>query len=293
MTNTQQGQSAPKTESSELDGTGKTVFDGIYTAPDPRPYCETMQALDYAIPKHAQPMFSELFQNYREQSGKQSVRVLDLGSSYGINAALLQFDLELPELFQRYTSPEAQALSTIELMQRDRDDYSHQPAQQTVDMVGFDISAPALQYAQDVGLIVDAVQANLETDEVTTAQSEQLRNINCIISSGCIGYVTTITLEKIIDACAPYLPWMGHCVLRMFSLQQLTTLLQARGYEVEISPELVPQRRFASSEEQEQVVSRLFEMGIDPTGFEDQGWLYAWLITAKPTTLEPDYTMTN
>ncbi len=267
---------------SELDATGKTVFDGIYTAPDPRPYCEAMHALDYAIPKHAHPMFSALFQDYREQSGKESVRVLDLGSSYGINAALLQFNMELPELYQRYTSPEAQALSTNELIQRDRNDYYRQPTHQTLDMVGFDISAQALQYAKEVGLIVDAVQANLETDEVTTEQSEQLKNINCIISSGCIGYVTTITLEKIIDVCAPHLPWMGHCVLRMFSLQQLITLLQAQGYEVEISPELVPQRRFASSKEQKQVLSRLLELGIDPTGFEDQGWLYAWLITAKP-----------
>lgn len=272
-------------DNSELDATGKTVFDGIYTAPDPRPYCETMQALDYSIPKHAQPMFSTLFQDYREQSGKESVRVLDLGSSYGINAALLQFNMELPELFQRYTSPEAQALSTNELIQRDRNDYGCQSTHQSVDMVGFDISAPALQYAQEVGLIVDAVQANLETDDVTTEQSEKLKNINCIISSGCIGYVSTITLEKIIDVCVPDLPWMGHCVLRMFSLQQLITLLQGRGYEVEISPELVPQRRFASSEEQAQVLSRLHELGVDPTGFEDQGWLYAWLITAKPATI--------
>ena len=253
-----------------------------------RPYCEVMQALDYVIPKHAQPMFSRLFQKYREHSGKELVRVLDLGSSYGINAALLRFGLGLPDLFQRYTSPEAEALSTSELLRRDRNDYCHQPTSQTLDMVGFDVSAPALQYAKAVGLIVDAVQANLETDEVTTKQSQQLETTDCIISSGCIGYVTTSTLEKIIDVCAPHIPWMAHCVLRMFSLQQLTTLLQARGYQIDINPEPVPQRRFASSEEQEQVISRLLELGVDPSGLEDQGWLYAWLITAKPIIVKPD-----
>ena len=291
MVNKHYERTSSQADKSELDATGKTVFDGIYTAPDPRPYCEAMQALDYAIPKHAHPMFSKLFQDYREQSGKESVRVLDLGSSYGINAALLRLDLGLPDLFQRYTSPEAQALSSNELMQRDRNDYYLQPTQQTVDMVGFDISAPALQYAQDVGLIVDAVQANLETDEVTTRQSQQLENTDCIISSGCIGYVTTTTLEKIIDVCAPHLPWMGHCVLRMFSLQQLTTLLQTRGYEVDINPEPVPQRRFASHEEQAQVLSRLHELGVDPTGLENQGWLYAWLITATPAVTKTEFVL--
>lgn len=280
---------APPADNSELDATGKTVFGDIYTAPDPRPYCEAMQALDYVIPKHAQPMFSELFQHYREQSAKESIRVLDLGSSYGINAALLRLDLSLPDLYQRYTSSEAQALSTSELLRRDRNDYYHQPTHQTVDMVGFDVSAPALQYAQEVGLIVDAVRANLETDEVTTEQAQQLENTDCIISSGCIGYVTTTTLEKIIDACAPHLPWMAHCVLRMFSLQQPIALLQARGYQIDISPEPVPQRRFASREEQAQVLSRLLELGVDPTGLEDQGWLYAWVITATPIIAKPDF----
>lgn len=282
MINKYYKRNSSQADTSELDATGKTVFDDIYTAPDPRSYCEAMQALDYTIPKHALPMFSDLFQDYREQSGKESVRVLDLGSSYGINAALLRFDLGLSDLYQRYTSPEAQALTTSELMQRDRSDYYLQPTEKTVEMVGFDISAPALQYAQEVGLIVDSVQANLEVDEVTTEQSQQLENTDCIISSGCIGYVTTTTLEKIIDVCTPHLPWMGHCVLRMFSLQQLTTLLKERGYDVDIAPEPVPQRRFASHEEQTQVLSRLHELGVDPTGLEDQGWLYAWLITATP-----------
>ncbi len=82
---------------------------------------------------------------------------------------------------------------------------------------------------------------------------------------------------------------MAHCVLRMFSLQQLITLLQERGYQIDISPEPVPQRRFASREEQAQVLSRLLELEVDPTGLEDQGWLYAWVITATPTISEPDF----
>ena len=52
MVNKHYERTSSQADKSELDATGKTVFDGIYTAPDPRPYCEAMQALDYAIPKH-------------------------------------------------------------------------------------------------------------------------------------------------------------------------------------------------------------------------------------------------
>ena len=267
--------------STKLDATGKTVFEDIYTAPDPRPYCQTMQALDYAIPEQAQPMFSELFADYREQSGKQSVRVLDLGSSYGINAALLKHDLGLPALYQRYTTEDALSLTTDELLARDRQDYG-QITNNHLDVVGFDISAPALDYATQAGLLLESIEANLERDDLTRRQQHQLAKIDCIISSGCIGYVTTQTLEKILIACAPARPWMGHCVLRMFSLDGLTALLHEFGYEMDILPEPVKQRRFASIEEQTRVLSSLIELGVDTEGYEDQGWLYAWLIRTKP-----------
>ncbi|MCU7878870.1 MAG: hypothetical protein KZQ84_19095 [Candidatus Thiodiazotropha sp. (ex Lucinoma borealis)] len=85
------------------------------------------------------------------------------------------------------------------------------------------------------------------------------------------------------DVCAPSRPWMTHCVLRMFSLQPLITLAKARGYQVNVSPRPLPQRRFASNQEKTQVLSRLQELKVDPTGLEDQGWLYAWEITLTPT----------
>ncbi len=267
---------------SELDADGKKSFYDIYTAPDPRPYFEAMQALDYVIPQKAHPMFSRLLQNYRDQTGKNRLRILDLGSSYGINAALLKLDLKISELYRRYTTPLAKELTTTELIQRDRHDFYSKRIEHELDIVGFDISSPALRYAKAAGLIVDAVQANLEKDELTIYQVKQLENIDCIISSGCIGYVTVITLEKIIDAHAPYLPWMAHSVLRMFSVQKLTALLQNKGYEVFIHSKPVKQRCFAPPEEQTQVLSRLHELGIDSSGLEDQGWLYAWLITAVP-----------
>lgn len=265
---------------SALDATGKTIFDDIYISPDPRSYCAVMQSLDYMIPEHAQPMFDQLFQHYREQNEKESLRVLDIGASYGINSALLSAGLTLPELFQRYTETGVEDLSTQELLSRDCDTFNEQTASSWLDVVGFDISAPALRYAKAAGLIVDAVHADLETNDVTSIQAQKLETVDCIISSGCIGYVTTKTLEKILDACSPKLPWMVHCVLRMFPLQDLVPFLQVRGYKVEVNPTPVPQRRFASEEEKCQVLSRLAELDIDASDYEETGWLYSWVIKA-------------
>jgi SAM-dependent methyltransferase len=268
-------------EKKALDATGKTVFDDIYMAPDPRAYCVAMQSLDYAIPERAQPMFDQLFQHYRERTNKKTLRVLDIGSSYGINAALLSGGFTLPDFFERYTSDEAQAYSSQELLQRDKAAY--QFSADNIEMIGFDISTPALTYAKEAGLIVDAVQADLEKNEITASQEKKLSAIDCIISSGCIGYVTTKTLAKIMNACLPCTPWMAHCVLRMFSLDDLKEFFHTRGYHVDIHAEPVAQRRFASDEEQQQVIARLKKLGVDPTGYEDTGWLYSWVVTAMPS----------
>lgn len=274
--------SADTASHSELDATGKQSFDNTYVALDPRPYCETMQALDYVIPQHSRPTFRQLFHDYRQACGKTSIRVLDLGSSYGINSALLKLDIDIAALYQRYTSVAAKALSLQQLIQRDKRDYANQ--YNDLDIVGFDVSATALAYAEQVGLIQGAIQANLEVDQMTASQAAQLQNIDCMISSGCFGYITTITLEKILQVCSPRLPWMAHSILRMFPLQPLTQLLEAKGYEVYIDPEPKPQRRFSSQAEQTQIINHLHQSGVDTGGLEDQGWLYARIITTVPLT---------
>ena len=50
-----------------FDTTGKASFDDIYTAPDPRPYFETLCALDYRIPQVAKPYFRKLIEEYRQE----------------------------------------------------------------------------------------------------------------------------------------------------------------------------------------------------------------------------------
>src|SRR5690242_17311840 len=83
--------------------TGKYAFDDIYTQSDPRGYFTTLRRLDYGIPGIARPHFARLVAEYRDASGVAEPRILDIGCSYGINAALLRCDTTMATLYQRYT----------------------------------------------------------------------------------------------------------------------------------------------------------------------------------------------
>lgn len=238
-----------------------------------------MDSLDYVLPKQSMPTFSNLFEKYRKQFEKQTVNVLDIGSSYGINSALLKYNIQLDDLYDRYTCVKTQNLSVDELLLRDKNKYTSL-SNNKLKITGLDVSKEALEYGHKCGLLDDIIVANLEENNINKTQAKQISQIDCIISSGCFGYITTNTLEKIISVCHPNKPWMAHCVLRIFSLKPLIELLEKHNYDVKISKSLIPQRRFASKQEQEQAIKRLDDLDIDPSGFEDTGWFYAYIIIA-------------
>ncbi len=57
---------------------------------------------------------------------------------------------------------------------------------------------------------------------------------------------------------------MAHTVLRMYSYQPAMDALTALGYETVRMDGLLRQRRFASAEEQSQVLDTLADLGVDP-----------------------------
>ncbi|MEZ5889976.1 MAG: hypothetical protein R3D52_06780 [Xanthobacteraceae bacterium] len=79
----------------------KTNLDDIYNQPDPRAYCGRLRTLDYVIPEVAKPIFRKLISEVRQRRG-DPVHLLDLGCSYGINAALLKYDLTITDLYEHW-----------------------------------------------------------------------------------------------------------------------------------------------------------------------------------------------
>jgi len=77
--------------------------------------------------------------------------------------------------------------------------------------------------------------------------------------------------------------WIANFVLRIFSFEAIEETLSDWGYMTEkLEGQTFVQRQFASPEEQEQVLEKLQEIGIDPTGKETEGHLLAEFYLSRP-----------
>lgn len=265
-----------------FDPTGKVTLDHIYTQPDPRAYFTTLRELEYGIPQLAKPYFAALLERYRRAHRVEVPTVLDIGCSYGVNAALLRCDTTMDELYRRYGTPAAHGLDRGALLERDRAEVAAHRDRVRARFVGLDTSEPALAYALAAGYLDDAVHADLERDEPTELQRLRLAETDLVVSTGCLGYVTERTLTRVVAAHEGQLPWMAHFVLRMFPFAPVAERLAELGYEtVRVGP-VFRQRRFASPQEQARVLDTLSAAGVDPRGLEAEGWFYACLHLSRP-----------
>lgn len=264
----------------------KADFDDIYNQPDPRQYFRALGQYDYTIPQEAKPVFEDTLDAYREIRGNGTTRVLDLGCSYGINAALLKFGLTIDDLYDHYLDPRVCEVTRSELMVRDADLLAGRTENPELEVVGLDSAEHAVEYAKGVGFIDDGLAVNLEETHPPEAVSEKLAGIDVIISTGCVGYVGKRTFERILEAACCGVnqqPWVASFVLRMFSYDQVQETLGEFGLDTEKVDNIsFQQRRFVSQEEQDQVISRLEELGVDPTEKEADGHYYADFFFSRP-----------
>ena len=79
-----------------------------------------MASLDCRIPELANPYFVDMFERCRCETDRTALNIIDLGASYGVDAALLKWDLTLEQLFGRYTDPDSRSVGPLELLNKDR-----------------------------------------------------------------------------------------------------------------------------------------------------------------------------
>lgn len=167
------------------DTTGKISLDHIYTRPDPRDYFGTLRGLEYDIPQQAKPHFQRLIGEIREARELPSATVLDIGCSYGINAALVKYDVTMGELYDRYAGPDAGRHTRGTLLARDRELLRSREQADRLRFLGLDASENALSYALEAGFLDGAVHADLENGDPTEEQRAQLAGTDLVISTGC------------------------------------------------------------------------------------------------------------
>lgn len=262
----------------------KANFDEIYLADDPRAYFSVLGALDYMIPDVAEPVVRQILAAKAQADGTEPV-VLDVGCSYGINAAVHRFPLNFDALRRRYARRELAALSSEEMTRLDRNFFASWPDTGLAQFIGLDISGPAVNYAKAVGVIDDGIVADLEANPLSPKQAKIASRANVLLATGCVGYVTEKTYRKLLDA-MQQTPWIISFVLRMFPYDPLAKVFAERGLVTErLQGATFVQRRFRDTEEFERTIATLEERGIDTAGFESEGLFQADLFLSRP---EPD-----
>jgi SAM-dependent methyltransferase len=233
-----------------------------------------LYGLDYIIPDLARGIFRSVASVVSERRNRP-IKVLDLGCSYGTNAILLRTPIDLARLAQRYADLSAHGLATCELTKLDQKYFRSWP-HQPISIVGLDASAPAIAYAVETGALDDGIALDLENDELSPRARELLRDVDLIISTGCIGYVSEHTFSKILDAIEGPMPWIASFVLRMYTYTAIDTELRRRGLATEkLEGTTFVQRRFHSERECWDVLRCLDQAGVSTLDKESEGLLHA------------------
>jgi SAM-dependent methyltransferase len=259
----------------------KANFNDIYVKDDPRAYFSVLGALDYMIPDVAAPVVRQIISAFARRYGRKP-RVLDVGSSYGINAAVHRFPVTFASLRRRYARHEMAALEPAEVARLDRHYYASWPDRGRATFIGLDASEQAIRYAKDVGLIEDGIVADLERDDLGREAADILDGVDIVLSTGAVGYVSEKTFRPLVEAAARPL-WVASFVLRMFPYDGFQALFDERGLVTEhLESALFAQRRFIDVAEFEGCLSQLAARGLDSTGFESRGLLQAGLFLSRP-----------
>lgn len=262
---------------------GKADFESTYNRLDPRSYFKTLGALDYAIPERAAPVFRRVIDACATERHRDRINVIDIGCSYGINAAVLKYGAQMRDLRAHYgefngTTP------PHDVLEADRKMFADAKLKCDLHITGLDRAQFAASYAFWAGLLDDAIPENLEESDPSPQAARTIAKCDLVISTGVVGYVTERTFSRIVD-CQPdgELPWIASFVLRMFDYEPVATVLAERGYVTEHLPgRHFKQRRFLNDAEQAHVEKLLRDKGLDTEGLESEGHYLAEFFLSRP-----------
>ena len=264
----------------------KASFDAAYTAPTPHRYLRNMAAVDYRMADYMNPFLSAVVD--ASATSAEPVRVLDLGCSYGLSAALLKTNCEYDELVQFYRRNTSSEFSACVAASR-RWLRSHK-VRDDVKVVGFDSSREAVRFSAASSMIDEGIARNLEEGEsgLTGDEASLVRNCDVLLSTGAIGYVTERTVEPILDefgnnCCGRLGPVALMSVLELFDPQPIRDVFADHGFRFEELPVRLPQRRFADESEREGVLETMRQRGLPTRVLEGENKMFASLcVAAQP-----------
>ena len=261
----------------------KADMDHIYNQSDPRAYFHELNKLDYAIPDTAKPIFQKLI-GHLQKSQNDTIHVLDLGCSYGVNAAILKHDLSMDELYEHWGQNKMTDVTSEGVVAYDQQFFADIDGSEDIEVIGLDQAENAIAYGVESGLLDEGLAVNLETEPLSAQAKETLAPVDLMMSTGCVGYLTEKSFERLLPAITEgHQPWIANFVLRLFPFDAITKSLDKWGYVTEkLEDQTFFQRDFASDDEQGQVLKQLRDRGVDPAGKETEGHFLAEFFLSRP-----------
>jgi hypothetical protein len=268
----------------------KKDFTDIYTRDSPYEYLKEMKRLQYRIPDLTKPLYLSLTEQLYNKL-QRPITILDLGSSYGINSALIKYNLtmsELDDFFLKENNPDKK---------QSREFFKDLPIDDALNFYQVDISKPALEFSEEMGLCKKGICKNLETSDLE--RLKELPKFDIVIATGCIGYIGYKAFSNLFEIIKKQeddssqnktqnnTPIFAFTVLRIFDMKKIQKTFDYYGYSL-VKSDLKPirQRRFSDSDERSQTLSLLHSKGIDTKDYEDDGYFYANFYVAGPKRLE-------
>lgn len=260
---------------------GKANFDDIYDREDPRQYFNTLGSMGYAAPWHGYRLFSALRERMRSEG---RFTVVDVCCSYGINGALLKYDVTLEGLYTRYGSDEVAQMTSEELAESDHKFYGARERRDAPRVIGLDVAENAIAYGVSAGMLDEGFAENLEDNEPSRKLRSLVSEADLVTVTGGVGYITGRTFERLLDSLPEgEKPWIAVLALRWVDFEPLAKLFSRYGYVTErLEGRTFEQRRFADESEREYVCEELSKMGVDPEGKEREGSYHAHFYLARP-----------
>jgi hypothetical protein len=260
---------------------GKADFGSIYNRPDARDYYVTLGELDYEIPQHGADVVARLAAAGVPARHDGPPTVLDVCCSYGVGGVLLTTDLGLDDLYRHYRDAARRGLEGTALAKADRELLSRHRRGGAPRVYGLDAADRAVAYGVEVGALDDGVAANLESEEAPPGLSRLLEGVDVVLVTGGVGYVTARTFDRLL-AMAPRTPSVVAFCLREYDYAPVAEALEAHGLRTERSSRTFRQRRFADDAERDWAFAELAARGLDPEGYESDGYYHADLYVSRP-----------
>ncbi|HSZ38370.1 MAG TPA: hypothetical protein VK817_00270 [Trebonia sp.] len=197
-----------------------------------------------------------------EMGGREGKTVLDVCCGYSANAALLNHDIELADLYDHYASLED--VADGEITEIDKQWFAERGRADAVSVIGLDIADNAAQYSASVGLLDVAVVADLESSAPDEEAVRAFAAADLVAVTGGIGYVGEKTFQSIVTRDGEP-PWVAALSLRWVDFTPIAEAFDDLGLVTErLDGYCVPQRRFAHDAERQAAIDGLRARGLDP-----------------------------